>query len=111
MDTIELPGDGPWQRFIIKFRDGTAPRADPRHAQARLDRAAAGAAESGVPGLRLAWLRRLGIGADVFAADRPLGHDAARWLMRTLAQDHEVEFVEVDAVMRAFGPGEDAALP
>lgn len=103
MDTsIELPGEGPWQRFIIKYRGGSEPGRDTREVQARLDRAAAGVAGDDASDLRLSWLRRLGIGADVFKADRPLDRTAARQLMEALAADPEVEYLEVDAVMRAY---------
>src|SRR5690606_126063 len=72
MDTaIELPGKGPWQRFIIKYRGDSAPGREPQVVQARLEQAAPVVAREGAPGLRLCWERRLGIGADVFEADRP----------------------------------------
>ena len=103
MDTaIDLPGAGPWQRFIIKYRGDSEPGRDTREVQARLDRAAAGVAGDDPGDLRLSWLRRLGIGADVFKAERPLGRAAARQLMETLAADPDLEYVEVDAVMRAY---------
>lgn len=109
---IELPGEGPWQRFIIKYRGDSAPGRDTRQVQARLDRAATGLAQGDGNGLRLSWLRRLGIGADVFKADRPLERAAARQLMETLATDPDLEYLEVDAVMRAYPqPGGSPGQP
>ncbi|MFZ7096608.1 hypothetical protein ACOPJQ_00570 [Luteimonas dalianensis] len=103
MDTgIELPGDGPWQRFIIKYRGDSEPGRDTRQVQARLDRAAAAVAQGDAGGLRLSWLRRLGIGADVFKADRPLQRAAARRLMQALAADPDLEYLEVDGLMQAY---------
>ena len=101
---IELPGEGPWQRFIVKYRGDSEPGRDTREVQARLDRAATGLSQGDASRLRLSWLRRLGIGADVFHSDRPLEQPAARRLMETLAVDPDVEYLEVDAVMRAFTP-------
>src|SRR5690554_3051147 len=100
--TVELPGEGPWQRFIVKYRGDSEPGRDMRAVQARLDRAAIALDQGDGPGLRLAWLRRLGIGADVFGADRPLGRPEARRLMQALADDPDLEYLEVDAVMRAW---------
>lgn len=104
MDRIELPGGGPWQRFIIKFRQDSGPGRDQGQVQTALDRVAARLDPDGAYGLRLAWERRLGIGADVFQADRPLQQAEARRLMETLSADPDVEYLEVDAVMRAFTP-------
>ena len=103
MDTvIELPGEGPWQRFIIKYRGDSAPGREPQVVQARLEQAASVVAREGAPGLRLCWERRLGIGADVFEADRPLDRAAARRLMEVLAADPDLEYVEVDGLMQAY---------
>ncbi len=109
-DRFELPGQGPWQRFIIRYRGDSGPGGDPRLVQARLDRSADTLAREAAPNLGLCWLRRLGIGADVIRADRPLDRETARRLMETLAADPDVEYVEVDGVMRAFTrPGEGPA--
>ena len=101
-ESLEPPGEGPWQRFIIRYRDGSGPGRDRRLVQARLDRCAEALAGDASPAPRLSWLRRLGIGADVIGADRPLDRASARRLMETLGADPDVEYVEVDAVMRAL---------
>src|SRR5690606_6950424 len=89
-------------RFIIKYRGDSDPGREPQTVQERLDRAASAVARGDAPGLRLSWLRRLGIGADVFQADRPLDRAGARRLMETLAADPDLEYVEVDGVMQAY---------
>src|SRR5690606_32536528 len=80
----------------------SAPGREPQVVQARLEQAASVVAREGAPGLRLSWERRLGIGADVFEADRPLDRAAARRLMAVLAADPYLEYVEVDGLMRAY---------
>ncbi|MEZ0469447.1 hypothetical protein [Luteimonas salinilitoris] len=97
----EPSGPGPYQRFIVKYRGDSAPGRDSRAVQARLDRAAAAPGVSTGDGTppALTWQRRLGVQADVFKADRPLDRDQAQRLMQRLADDPDVEYVEVDAMM------------
>lgn len=111
MDSTGLPGEGPWQRFIVKFREDSGPGGDPRQAQEALERVAATLGRQGSSGVRLAWLRRLGIGADVFQADRRLERAETQRLMDALAARPDVEYVEPDAVMRAFTPPGGRAGP
>ncbi|NZA26667.1 hypothetical protein H0E84_09740 [Luteimonas sp. SJ-92] len=103
----ELPGPGPYQRFIVKYRSDSAPGRDPRAVQSRLDRAVAASglmlSDEDTP-LALQWQRRLAVQADVLQAERPLDRAEARRLLEALAADPDVEYVEVDALMRA-GPG------
>ena len=100
--TINLPGEGSWKRFIIKYRDRSQPGRDPRLVQARLEQAATVVARDAASGLRLSWKNRLGIGADVFQADRLLDRAEAKRLMEILAADPDLEYVEVDALMQAY---------
>ncbi|WP_407354254.1 hypothetical protein [Luteimonas sp. R10] len=97
----ELPGPGPYQRFIVKYRSDSVPGRDPGKVQARLDRAAASSGLSAGDGApqAVSWQRRLAVQADVFKTDRPLGREQALRLMRRLAADPDVEYVEVDAMM------------
>lgn len=98
---VSPAGEGPWQRFIVRYRDGTPPAADETKVQARLDRAAS---ESGLaPALELRWQRRLSVKADLFVAGRPLDRAEATRLMQVLDADPEVDYVEVDQVM-GIGP-------
>lgn len=97
----ELQGDGPFQRFIVRYRDGSAPAQDRNSVPARLAATAAAAPLAPTPGLN--WQRRLAVGADVFTADRPLDRDEAAALMQAFSRDPEVEYIEVDRMM-GIGP-------
>lgn len=104
---VELPGQAGYRRFIVKFREDTPAAGDEGAAVERLDaavRAAGGLSGEGGPPLRLQRLRRLGIGADVLAAERPLDRGQATRLLQALEADPDVEYAEVDAMMR-IGPG------
>ncbi len=91
-DVARLQAPGPYQRFIVKYRADSAPGRDPQAVQPRLDKAADGSG----PAVRLQWLRRMGVQADVFQADAPLDRERAQQLLDTLAADPDVEYVEVD---------------
>ena len=97
----ELQGEGPFQRFIVRYRDGSDPSRDRDSVPGRLATAAAQASlpPEAVP----RWQRRLAVGADVFTVDPPLDRAAARALMQALARDPDVEYVEVDRMM-GIGP-------
>lgn len=84
-------------QFIVRYRDGSAERASVANARAALQRAA----RAGVGGkaVALGHERRLAIGADVVRVDRRLDPAEAEALMRQIAADPNVEYVEVDAVM------------
>lgn len=91
---IELPGDGPFQRFIVHYRADSNPGRDPAQVQVRLQRTAADAGL--VPDPVLSWQRRLAVGADLFLVDRPLDRAEATRLMQAFADDPQVESIEVD---------------
>ncbi|AWV08064.1 hypothetical protein C9I47_2386 [Lysobacter maris] len=94
-----VQSDGPNNRFIVKYRDGaTAPEAT---VQSALNRAASASGLRGQgKGLGLQRLRRMSMGADVVSADRRLDRAEAETLMRQIAADPNVEYVEVDQIMR-----------
>ena len=83
------PAAGTFDRFIVKYRDGSEPALRKEAVQARLDAKAA-------DGVALSWQRRLGVQADVFTTSRPLSADEARALMRRLSEDPDVEYIEPD---------------
>ncbi|NYZ61674.1 hypothetical protein [Luteimonas deserti] len=94
-------GDRPGQRFIVKFREGTSEGRDPAAVQPRLDAAMdAIAADRGV---RLQWLHRMGIGADVVRASAPVDPAAVDALLAQLSADPDVEYAELDGMMH-IGP-------
>ena len=78
-------------RFIVKYREGSAERADVAKAKAGLSRAATAA-----NGTRVQHLHRMALGADVVKSDRKLDRVQAESLMRQIAADPNVEYVEVD---------------
>ena len=92
-------------RFIVKYRDGSAERSNP----AALERALQAAATATLQGkaLGLQKLRRTATGAEVVQTARKLGRADAEALMRRLAADPAVEYVEVDQKMHpALSPND-----
>ena len=77
-------------RFIVKYRDGSAQRADVASAQVGISRATGGNA------IKLGHVRRMSQGADVVKSERKLDRVEAEALMRQIAADPNVEYVEID---------------
>lgn len=95
-----LAGDTAFDQFIVKYRTGSATAGTP----AAIDRSLARAAPAVAPDARgnalaLQHLRRMALGADVVRASRRLDRVDAATLMRRIAADPDVEYVEVDARM------------
>ncbi|MGJ4730013.1 S8 family serine peptidase [Luteimonas sp. SDU101] len=106
-----LQSDTAFDQFIVKYRDGAPEHADAALRTRGLDDAAASLAavsstlqRQGVRAgaLRVAHERRLSVGADVIRVNRKLDRADAETLMRQLAADPNVEYVEVDQLMRAL---------
>ncbi|MCW0455109.1 hypothetical protein NB712_000205 [Xanthomonas sacchari] len=96
------------QRFIVKTRDAapvsissaSATAAAPSAAlRATLQSAAAALPAKNGRALGLTSLRRLAVGPEVVKASRPLDRAEAETLMRQIAADPNVEYVEVDQRM------------
>ncbi|MCI2262386.1 S8 family peptidase [Xanthomonas indica] len=96
------------QRFIVKTRDAapisissaSAAAAAPSAAlRATLQSAAAALPAKNGRALGLTPLRRLALGPEVVKASRPLDRAEAETLMRQIAADPNVEYVEVDQRM------------
>ncbi|MEL4892422.1 S8 family serine peptidase [Xanthomonas protegens] len=96
------------QRFIVKTRDAapvsissaSAAAAAPSAAlRATLQSAAAVLPAKNGRALGLTSLRRLAVGPEVVKASRPLDRAEAETLMRQIAADPNVEYVEVDQRM------------
>ena len=112
-----------FDRFIVKFREGSAPRRAPADVDGVLSRAAERAksqfqSERRARGLaapaqswQLHTLRRLGIGADVFAASEKLDATRVRLLLAQLAAEPDVEYVEIDQVLHASLTPNDTSYP
>ncbi|KAF1013907.1 MAG: Extracellular basic protease [Stenotrophomonas maltophilia] len=88
------------QRFIVKYRDNSAPLASTTALASSLKAAATGLPAAQGRALGLQQLHRLATGPSVVKADRPLDRADAELLMRKLAADPNVEYVEVDQIMR-----------
>lgn len=92
-------------RFIVKYREGTAPQVNMAKVQSSLDRAATAARTGNALGLHQ--VRRIATGADVIRTDRKLDRVEAAALMRQIAADPNVEYVEVDQLLHpAFTPND-----
>jgi len=97
VDLSPLQSGETYDRFIVKYRDGSAPDADPVE-RARAMGRAVGQGVGGKP-IDVGHMRRLSVGGDVIKASRKLDHVEAAQLMRQLANNPDVEYVEVDQLM------------
>lgn len=97
VNTAALQSQPSFDRFIVKYRDGSAEQVNPAMLGQRLG--AAGAALGG-RGVRLQHLRRTALGSDVIKADRKLDRVEAETLMRQIAANPNVEYVEPDRLMK-----------
>jgi serine protease len=102
VNTAGLTETGSFDRFIVKFADGSVERQDATARQRLLD--GAGRAE----GLALAHQLRLAVGADVVRASRKLDRARAERLMRRIASHPDVLYVEVDKLNKPFYVPDDS---
>ncbi len=86
------------QRFIVKYRQDSRQAAGETALQKSLSTAARALPVRGGNALAVQHLRRLAIGPDVVRANAPLDRAEAETLMRRLAADPNVEYVEVDRI-------------
>ncbi len=89
------------QRFIVKYKDGSSAIATPTALASSLKAAASAVPATQGRALGLQKLRQLAIGPTVVKTDRPLDQAESELLMRRLAADPNVEYVEVDQLMQA----------
>ncbi len=95
-----LQTEGQYDRFIVKMRDDSALRLDAAGVQSSLSQAARALPARGGKALGLQRLRRLAVGAEAVRTDRKLDSVEAAALMRQIAADPSVEYVEIDQWMR-----------
>ncbi|WP_202908963.1 S8 family peptidase [Cognatilysobacter segetis] len=81
-----------FDRFIVKYRSGTSATV--------LQKNLAGAGRGAAKALSMGHLRKLATGADVVQANRALDRVEAESVMRQIAADPSVEYVEVDRIMK-----------
>lgn len=94
VDTAGLhsPDQTSFDRFIVKYRSGTSATT----VQQSLADAGRGTAKA----LTVGRLRTLSTGAEVVKANRPLDRAEAESVMRQIAADPNVVYVEVDQIMK-----------
>ncbi|MEI2454119.1 S8 family peptidase [Lysobacter firmicutimachus] len=92
--------------FIVKYRDGSAQRSSAASLQSALSTAATGFSGKG-KALGLKHLRRTALGSDLVRAGRKLDRVEAEALMRQIAADPNVEYVEPNARMYPLGTPND----
>ena len=110
-----LDSDTAFDQFIVKYKAGAPEASDPAARNRGLSVAAAAVA-SGTQAMRgdpravplgLVHQRRMAVGADVIRASRKLDRVDAETLIRQLAADPSVEYVEVDRINRiALSPND-----
>ncbi len=105
VNTAGLQSDAGNDRFIVKYKPGSAQRSN----AAALNRSLNAAANATLHGkaLGLKKLRRTATGAEVLTTGKKLGRSEAEALMRQLAADPNVEYVEVDRLMKAVATAND----
>lgn len=92
-----------YDRFIVKYRSDSEAFAKPATLEAKLRQAArALPAAASRRATEVQRLRRIATGADVVKTDRKLDRVEAESLMRQIAADPSVEYVEVDQLMQAI---------
>ncbi len=102
-----------FDRFIVKYRQGT-PEAENAAAVSTALQSAASGANSLVQAARIQrgdrslpvsplqarHVRRMAVGADVIATSQKLDRDDAETLMRQIAANRNVEYVQIDRIMK-----------
>ncbi|RDZ27550.1 hypothetical protein DX914_11285 [Lysobacter silvisoli] len=99
-----------YNRFIVKYKNGSAPTASTASVASSLSNAGARTvlpAASRGKKLGLKHLRRMAMGADVVTNDSALNSDEARAVIQQLAADPNVEWVQPDYVMHALAVPND----
>ncbi|MEH6422314.1 S8 family serine peptidase [Pseudomonas sp. CGJS7] len=108
-----LKADGHYSRFIVKYRSGSEPTQAPNPLKASLSAAAERVA------LPSELKQRLGLkplramilsGARVVATDAALDRSQTETLMRQIAADANVEFVQIDELQTLFAVPNDPVL-
>lgn len=112
VNTAGLESNGQYDRFVVKFKENSPEAGNAAVLRRSLQSASAGASQmlraQGLQrGLRATQadvsarhLRRMSLGADVFTTNRKLRAQEAELLMRQLANNPNVEFVQVDRLLQ-----------
>ncbi|TAA10654.1 peptidase S8 [Pseudoxanthomonas winnipegensis] len=89
-----------FQRFIVKYRDGSTKATSDASLTQSLSGIARAVPSAQGAALGLRHLRRTAVGSDVVVASRKLDRADAETLMRQIAADPDVDYVEVDKLNR-----------
>jgi serine protease len=111
LDKAGLEDGQQYSRFVVKFKDGSLEQQNPAALNRALAAASVGAnqmiqgasaqrGENGGKPVVASHLRRMSMGADVIATSRKLGRADAEALMREIAANPNVEFVQVDRLLK-----------
>ncbi len=108
-----IGSDTQFDRFIVKYREGTPEAKNAITLQKALDDASVrthqlmqsarlqqGMKSSAVKPLAVGHVRRMSLGADVIESSVKLDRAGATTLMRQIAANPNVEYVEIDAMLR-----------
>jgi len=99
---LQSPEQHGFDRFIVKYIDNSTPQADATALTRSLATAARAVPSAQGRALGVQRLRRTAVGSDVVVADRKLDRVEAETLMRQLAADPNVDYVEVDKLNHAY---------
>ncbi|MDH5833387.1 S8 family serine peptidase [Luteimonas kalidii] len=103
VNLIDLSGSPQHDQLIIRYKEGTHERNNPSAIASGLETAArAVAASMHDKTMRIDHVRRMALGADVIRIDRKLSRSDIERLMREIASDPDVEYVELDVLHRAL---------
>ena len=120
---LQSPEQKSFDRFIVKYRDGSSERSDPAVLGNTLRSASAAVPAKAGRSLEVRQLRRLAVGADVVRSDRQLARVEAESLLRQIAGNPHADYVEGDKPTKPFltpndtrfssqlGPGSAAVSP
>lgn len=108
IDLSGMEASSRYDRFIVKYRDGSAAQVDPAAMARSLKSAVPPQGRGHGKRTALAHIRRIATGADLVSVSRPLDRAEAASLMRQIGNDPDVEYVEVD---RLYRPNREANDP
>ncbi|WP_439888631.1 S8 family peptidase [Pseudomonas sp. MBLB4123] len=102
INTSMLKEGKTYDRFIVKYRSGSSELASSSMRAQALNQAGM------LQGLGVGHLRRTSVGADVIKSARKLDRAGAEALMQQIAANPNVEYVEVDALLKPVFTPNDA---
>ncbi|MEI2431025.1 S8 family serine peptidase [Lysobacter yananisis] len=120
VNTSALDSGASTDRFIVKYRSDSVERRDAGELQRSLSAAANAAARTlgangagakAAPAIGLRRAQALALGAELVTANRKLAPAEAEALMRRIAENPNVEYVEVDREMVLYMTPNDPEFP